>query len=154
MNDIKTILVTTDFSETAKKAFGPAEMLARKFGARLVLVCVEPDRLPPIVVEYASTGLNDILAEQRERTKIRLSKTASDEFGPDLEIETLVGDGTPHIEIIRLAEQKKADLVVMATHGHGFISHAILGSTTERVVRRSPCPVFVVRDCAKESHVE
>lgn len=150
MNEIRSILLTTDFSETAKKAFGPARMLAHKFGAKLILACVEPDRLPPIVVEYAATGINDILADQRERTTKRLKKLAEEEFGPDLDVETVVGDGTPHIEIIRLAESYKVDLIVMATHGHGFISHAILGSTTERVVRRAPCPVYVVRDASED----
>jgi nucleotide-binding universal stress UspA family protein len=50
------------------------------------------------------------------------------------------------MEIVRLAEERQADLVVMATHGRGFISHAILGSTAERVLRRAPCPVLIVRE--------
>jgi nucleotide-binding universal stress UspA family protein len=63
-------------------------------------------------------------------------------------VEPLVAMGTPHVEIVRLAEEQGADLIVIATHGRGFISHAILGSTAERVLRRSPCPVLVVRDPA------
>jgi len=143
---IGTILVTTDFSDTARKAFESARMLAETFGARLVLAHVEPDRLPPIVVEYAAVGVNDILRDQRERARQRLTDLAVESFGRELTVETVVTDGTPHVEIVRLAEQHRADLIVMATHGHGFVSHAILGSTTERVVRRAPCPVFVVRD--------
>jgi nucleotide-binding universal stress UspA family protein len=148
---IRTILLTTDFSETSRRAFPSARMLAETFGAKLVLAHVEPDRLPPIVVEYAAVGVNDILRDQRERARQRLVELAAEAFGSETEVETVVTDGTPHAEIVRLAEQHRADLIVMATHGHGFVSHAILGSTTERVVRRAPCPVFVVRDTGSES---
>jgi nucleotide-binding universal stress UspA family protein len=47
---------------------------------------------------------------------------------------------------VKFAEDNAIDLIVMATHGRGFFSHAILGSTTERVVRRATCPVLTVRD--------
>jgi nucleotide-binding universal stress UspA family protein len=60
-----------------------------------------------------------------------------------------VGLGVPHLEIVRAAEERHADLVVMATHGRGFFSHAFLGSTTERVIRRAPCPVLVVHATTK-----
>lgn len=149
--DIRTILVTTDFSDTAKRAFDAARMLAEKFGAKLILAHIEPDRLPPIVVEYAAVGVNDILRDQRTRARERLQELSDEAFGSEVEVETIVTDGMPHVEIVRLAEQRRADLIVMATHGHGFISHAILGSTTERVVRRAPCPVFVVRDTGQDS---
>ena len=46
--------------------------------------------------------------------------------------------GVPHAEIVRLATERNVDVIVMATHGRGFISHAMMGSTTERVLRRPP----------------
>ena len=143
--DIGTILVTTDMSETSKKAFGPAAELAKKFDARLAVVYVEEDKLPPLVVEYTAVGLDEILREQTLRDRKRLGELVQEQWG-DLEVSKTVAVGTPHVEILRVAEECGADLIVMATHGRGFISHAILGSTTERVLRRSPCPVFVVRD--------
>jgi len=60
-------------------------------------------------------------------------------------VQTRVLAGTPHREIVRFAEEQQADLVVMATHGRGFIVHALMGSTTERVIRHAPCPVMAVR---------
>ena len=146
MQDIKTILLTTDFSDTATKAVEPAVTLARRFGARLVLVFVEEDRLPPLVVEYMAVGVEDVLSQQVDRARERLEEYSAAHLQELEEIELVVGVGTPHVEIVRLAEEKKADLVVMATHGRGFISHAILGSTAERVLRRAPCPVLVVRE--------
>ena len=146
MTDIKTILLTTDLSETSLKAFAAAQELARRFGARLVVAYVEEDRMPPMVVEYTAVGLDQIIAEQLERATRRLDDMVREHLADDIDVQQRVTSGTPHIEIVRLARQYPADLIVMATHGRGFISHAILGSTTERVLRRTPCPVFVIRD--------
>lgn len=146
MIDIKTILLTTDFSETSLTAFGAARDLASKFGAKIVLAYTEADRVPPMVIEGTSFGFEDILEHQRVRAAERLKQFATEHLGTDVTVETTVAVGTPHVEIVHMAERYGADLIVMATHGRGFISHAILGSTTERVLRRAPCPVFVVRE--------
>ena len=146
MNPIKTILVTTDFSETSHKAFDHAREIAEKFGARLVLVHVEEDRLPPLVLEYTEVDLGQLLARQKEHALEKLAELAP-ELGPDVMVQVVAG--TPHVEIVNLAEELQADLIVMATHGRGFVGHAILGSTAERVLRHSPCPVLIVRDTKK-----
>jgi nucleotide-binding universal stress UspA family protein len=150
MYEPKRILLTTDFSDTSKRAFGPALALAQKFGARLHVVFVEEDRLPPMVVEYMAVGVEDLLDRQRARADERLEEFVRCNLGsyPELEWETAMG--APHSEIVRLAEEHAVDLIVIATHGRGFISHAIMGSTTERVLRRAPCPVLVVRDAGAE----
>jgi nucleotide-binding universal stress UspA family protein len=150
MFDIKTILLTTDFSDTATKAVEPALTIAHRFGARLVVVFVEEDRLPPLVVEYMAVGVEDVLSQQVDRARERLAEYAGAHLQGVEGLELVIGVGTPHVEIVRLAEEKQADLVVMATHGRGFITHAILGSTAERVLRRSPCPVLVVREPPEE----
>jgi nucleotide-binding universal stress UspA family protein len=82
-------------------------------------------------------------SQHEEQARSNLNAMAQ-RLGDDT--ETRVTSGTPHLEIVRLAQKLKIDLVVMATHGRGFFSHAILGSTTERVIRRVSCPVLVVRD--------
>lgn len=143
MTEIKTILVTTDFSETSRRAFGPAKLLARKFGARLIVAHVEENRLPPLVVEYMAVGLEEVQQRQEQAAHEELVKLAAEELGRD--VDCIVVAGTPHMEIVRLAEERKPDLIVMATHGRGFFSHALIGSTTERVLRHAPCPVLVVR---------
>jgi nucleotide-binding universal stress UspA family protein len=148
MEQIRTILLTTDFSDTSKRAFGPAATLARKFGAEILLVYVEEDRLPPLVVEYMAVGVDEILGQQVDRAKQRLGETVAELAAQVERVEPLVAMGTPHVEIVRLAEERDVDLIVIATHGRGFISHAILGSTAERVLRRAPCPVLIVRDPA------
>lgn len=146
MDEIRTILLTTDFSETSKKAFAPARALARKYGARVVVVYVEDDRWPPLVVEYMAVGLEDIRQRQHEQARDRLAEFVAEKLGSEVDVTLEAPLGIPHAEIVRLAEEHQAELIVMATHGRGFISHAIMGSTTERVLRRAPCPVLVVRD--------
>jgi nucleotide-binding universal stress UspA family protein len=149
MKEINTILLTTDFSETSKKAFEAARGLAEKYGAKLILAYVEEEQPPTMVVEFADVGIEQVMARQRELSTRRLEDLAAETF-PDLDVETKITVGIPHLEIVRLAGELGVDLIVMTTHGRGFFSHAILGSTTERVVRRAPCPVLVVRDTLVE----
>jgi len=146
MNDIQRILVTTDFSETSKLALPSVRTLARKFGARIVLAHVVEDTLPPLVAEYMAVSVREIVDQQVEQARERLREFARVHLADFPDAETTVGVGTPHVEIVRLAEEGRADLLVMATHGRGFVSHAVLGSTTERVLRRATCPVLVARD--------
>lgn len=143
MQKITKILVTTDFSETSQAAFSLARQVAEKFESELVLLHVLDVQLPPLVFEPSGVGTGEMEQKRVERANERLEAFAA-HLGAD--VETKVASGTPHVEIVRFAEDSDCDLVVMATHGRGFFSHAILGSTTERVVRRSPCPVLTVRD--------
>lgn len=146
---IDTVLVTTDFSDTSKKAFGLARQIADAFGARIVLAYVVEDHLPPLMVDYGgyAARVADIMDSHEDHARKQL-----EELKPALgkDVTTAVTAGIPHLEIITLATKFSADLIVMATHGRGFVSHAILGSTTERVLRRAPCPVLSVRASGDE----
>lgn len=146
MKEIRTILVTTDFSETSAKAFEAASALAERYDAGLTVLHVEDDRFPPLVVEYMAVGLEDIRQRQQEHSRKSLEEFVARHLGDSKDVTLEVALGVPHVEIVRLAEEREVDLIVMATHGRGFISHTIMGSTTERVLRRTPCPVLVVRN--------
>jgi nucleotide-binding universal stress UspA family protein len=146
MNTIRTVLVTTDFSDTSKSAFALAGQVAEKFEAKVVAFHVQELQFHPLVVEYVAVGLPEIERRHEEQAREKLEDVAQ-QLGT--EVETVVASGTPHLEIVRMAEERGVDLIVMATHGRGFFSHAVLGSTTERVIRRAPCPVLVVRDPVK-----
>jgi nucleotide-binding universal stress UspA family protein len=140
---IDRILVTTDFSETSRAAFSLARQVAEKFDAEIVLLYVLDAQLPPLVLESSGPGAGKLERQCAEQAASRLEA-----FGARLGegIETMVTSGMPHVEIVKFAEDNGIDLIVMATHGRGFFSHVILGSTTERVVRRASCPVLTVRD--------
>jgi len=143
MPTIDRILVTTDFSETSESAFSLARQVAEKFDAEIVLLHVLDAHLPPLVFEPSGVSAGEFEQERVKRATARVEA-----FGARLGdgIETSVTCGIPHVEIVKFAAENGIDMIVMATHGRGFFSHAILGSTTERVVRRAPCPVLTVRD--------
>jgi len=144
MNAFRTLLVTTDLSEVSQSAFPLATAIAEKFGAKLVVVYVQEDVMPPFVGEYAQTSIQSILDDQRIHLVEELRRFAEQQIGAGIETETVVTAGMPHAEICRIARERSADLIVMATHGRGFLGHALFGSTAERVVRRAPCPVLTV----------
>jgi len=143
MKAIKSILVTTDFSETSYAAFDLVREVSGKFGARIVLLHVLDAQLPPLVFETSGIGIGQLEKTRADQAAARIKEVAA-QLGTD--VETKVVTGIPHLEIVRFAEDNGIDLIAIATHGRGFFSHAILGSTTERVVRRAPCAVLTVRD--------
>ena len=106
--------------------------------------------MPPLVIEYPGIGFDDMMQHQREQATEHLGRLVEEQLGKELETEFRIIDGIAHVGIVQLARELEADLIVMTTHGRGFFSHTILGSTTERVVRRAPCPVLVVREEHKE----
>ena len=146
---LKRILVPTDLSENAEQAFLHAAAIARWSGAELILVHV--------VEKFMDHSLlySDVWPFQRpvrqyyedleERTASRLDRQVREKVGEDVKIRVLVTTGTPSPEIVMAAEREEVDLIVIATHGRGGIAQALLGSTTDRVLRKAPCPVLVIR---------
>jgi nucleotide-binding universal stress UspA family protein len=146
MKDLKTILLTTDLSDVSKKAVEAAATLARKFDAKIIVVHVG-DLIPPHMEQYWAPGdLVTIKNEAFERARAELADFAAQNLWDSIPVELVVPLGVPHVEIVSLAEKRGVDLIVMAPHGRGFVSHWIMGSTTGRVLRHAPCPVLVVRD--------
>lgn len=150
MSPFQTILITTDFSDTSALALDPALTLAGRFGSRLIVVHVVEDQLPAYMDEFTAVPIDTILETQTKRARESLDTFLDDRLPSDVEAERIVTHGIAHLEILRLAEENGADLIVMATHGRGFVSHALFGSTTERVIRKAPCPVLTIRE-ARES---
>ena len=147
MQNIDRILVTTDFSETSQSAFALVRQMADKFNAEIVILHVLDAHLPPLVFEPSGVSAGEF-----EQQRVKRATARVEAFGSRLgeRTETMVTCGIPHVEIVKFAEENSIDMILMATHGRGFFSHAILGSTTERVVRRAPCPVLTVRDDSLE----
>jgi nucleotide-binding universal stress UspA family protein len=144
MNEVRTVLLATDFSETSLAAFDAARGVAERYGARIVVVHVDECSSVPLLVDYTAVAPAALHKQQLDQAGRQLERLAGDRLS-GLEVERVVAQGVAHLEIVRLADERSADLIVMATHGRGFISHALMGSTTERVLRRANCPVLVVR---------
>jgi nucleotide-binding universal stress UspA family protein len=140
---IRNLLVPIDFSPSSLEAVEFALPLLKKFGAALHLLHVfEPDyplaamAAMPLIVPELEVG-------RRVRRHLRdVAKKYGIELGPR-NIHAL--KGRPFEEICRLARETGSGLVVISTRGNTGLKHLLLGSTAERVVRYSPCPVLVVR---------
>jgi nucleotide-binding universal stress UspA family protein len=148
---VRNVLVAIDFSAPSLEAIEAALPLIKHFGADLHLVHVfEPDYLAssmvaiPLVVPELEIG---------QRVRRRLRDVAKD-YSVPLHRENIHAiKGRPFEEICRLAQEIDIDLIVLATRGNTGLKHLALGSTAERVVRYSACPVLVVRgsDSKKKS---
>jgi nucleotide-binding universal stress UspA family protein len=142
MSGYGSVLVATDLSEPATSALRHAAALADLAGGRLTVTFVVEDRLPPLIM--AQTPDVDGLLERHRATaeKALHEYVAKRLAGRQVELEVRLG--TVHEEIVKLARERQADVIVVGMHGHGFLAHALAGSTAERVLHHAPCPVLVV----------
>ncbi|MFB6106575.1 MAG: universal stress protein [Halobacteriaceae archaeon] len=138
----RTILVPTDGSDGAQRAIQEAVSLADLTGATVHGLYVVDTRDYNTLPESKWVSLQDELRAEGERALDAVQAAAED---ADVAVETAVVRGVPHEEILDYAADHDADLLVMGTHGRTGFDHFLLGSVTEKVVRRSPVPVHVVR---------
>jgi nucleotide-binding universal stress UspA family protein len=145
MLNFNVIVMTTDLSDYSLRALPYAIGLAERFDAKLRILCINEPTLP--VADAAWGGFdvratdNALLAEARAT----LEKIMRDQVPPGLDVEASVITGNAVESIIDFARDQNADLLVMCTHGRTGLSHVLMGSTAEAVVRRAPCPVLTLR---------
>lgn len=144
MSEYANLLVTTDFSEQALPGVLEAARLGARLGSRIFLLYVVEDRLPALMTATSELDRRQLLDKHRQTAEESLQRYAREHL-PGCEVERVVRVGAPVEVILETAEERKADLIVMATHGYGFVRHALFGSTTERVLHHASCPVLVVR---------
>ena len=141
------ILFPTDFSDLARPALDYAKGLAEAFDAQIHCLHVVDDAYQywsAIGPESLPVGPppDEMIALGRTRLARFAAESLSDLKRPAV---THVAYGRPFHEIINYARENNIDLIVMSTHGRGVIAHALLGSTTEKVVRKACCPVLTIR---------
>jgi nucleotide-binding universal stress UspA family protein len=149
--EIRHILVPTDFSESSARTLDDAVGLAQAFGAKLTLLHVV--ELPSYVTDghtpvHVSVALRDDLQGHAQR---ELAKLPPEGSGAPVEIARQVVVGVPHRQILETAVAERVDWIVMATHGRTGLSHLVMGSVAERVVRTAPCPVLTIRPVIERS---
>jgi nucleotide-binding universal stress UspA family protein len=142
---VERIVVPVDFSEHAELALSYAMHLAEAYGAQLDVLhvvdeVVYPDFYPPIVPSGGS-----ITEELRDQALQKMKGLLSAFEGAEAKAAVHVRAGRAAPEIADFAEDQAADLLVIASHGLTGISHVLLGSVTEMLIRRAPCPVLTVK---------
>lgn len=142
----KRILVPTDFSTASQQALDYAIEFSRTLKAELILLhAVEPAYFTGATGVYG-VGFDSGLVQQQIESAAReqLARLAARLKEKRLAVRTALSLGPPAGAITAAAGKLKPDLIVMATHGRTGLSHALLGSVAERVVRTAPCPVLTI----------
>jgi len=140
---MRRILLPVDFSESEQGALNYALGLAKLMRGKIVLLHVierayaGPE--PGMVYIPVSTTAQEELGRERMRGIARKYIPAA------LFDKAILKLGNPYFEITAAAKELKSDLIVISTHGRTGLSHVLMGSTAERVVRHAPCPVLTVR---------
>jgi nucleotide-binding universal stress UspA family protein len=154
--EIRSILVPTDFSECGNYALSYAASLARSFNASIICVHV----IEPIVPTVGYSGMTEPLpiadiSEQLEDSAEReLPKLAECEDCAGLDIEEVIVHGEAASEIVRVAKERKVDLIVVSSHGRTGLGRILFGSTAEAVVRHALCPVLVVKPAPEKGQAD
>ena len=139
------VLLATDFSKPADHAAAHAADLARRHGARLHVGHVVEDFSYWEGYHLERFPSEDVYEELRKNARLAMEDLFDREIREGLAIETHVVHGKPFVEIIRLAREVEAEVVVIGSHGQSGVAETLFGSTAERVVRKAPCAVLVVR---------
>ncbi len=146
MKGVRRILHPTDFSRASGAAFLKAVALAKESRAELLLVYVLLPPTPFIGDGYVSPKTYEELeAAARRSAQRELAKVAARAQKAKARVKAVLVEGVPYDRIARVARSKRADLIVMGTHGRSGLSKFFLGSVAERVIARAPCPVLTVR---------
>lgn len=145
--NITNILVPVDFSPHAERAFGYATALARQLGAQVTLVHVVEDPFATGAwgAETYTPNVGELLQELIAGAERQLTPWTEKPAAQGLTVKTAVITGRPSESIIKHAASERCDLIVMGTHGRTGLSHVVMGSVSERVLRKAPCPVLTVR---------
>jgi nucleotide-binding universal stress UspA family protein len=151
MYNIKKILAPVDLSNLSKLGVRYALEIANSQGAEILIyntITVEETPFPQGAEEWVATQTDlPKIRKTLDRRKKQLERFVAETF-PDFKrhnrVRLEVEIGTPYKKIVDKAKQEGVDMIVMSTHGRTGVMHMLIGSVTERVVRRAPCPVLSV----------
>ena len=166
--EVKKILYATDLSENARFAFAYAVSLADLYGAKLTMLHVlpevselmdkhvigyiDPEKWEEIKAQHFKEAKEALIGKSKDHLAIKqVLHQFSEKVKEGQEGEGFITDdiiverGNPVEQILKYAEERRCDLIVVGTHGQGTLEDVMIGSTARRIVRRSKVPVLVVR---------
>ena len=142
---ITKVLCPVDFSNCSDHALQYAVALAQTYHADLLLLHVV---IPPMSSLPGDPMISEVVQDQQEleiACTARLEETTSPIRELGINVQSCIVNGIPFAEIIRVAREETADIIVIGTHGRSGLKHLLIGSSAERVVRKAPCPVLTVK---------
>ena len=145
----KRIVCAIDFSDCSMQALNYAMSLAQEADAHLTVMHVlewppeMPGNVPDTVL--AGPGISEYAAMAEEDRRARLNAAVPDTVRAYCTVDTVLTSGKPYREILRVAADQDADILVIGIHGRGAIDRLLFGSTAQHLVRQAPCPVLTLR---------
>lgn len=140
------ILMGTDFSDYSKEALDYAVLFAKHFGAELYLLHVlDVPTYIPGVASVTGPDFSELIRSLREGERKRLEALAGEVRQNGVVVHLILKEGTPFREIPKVVKEVSADLIVLGTHGRTGLDRFMMGSVAERVARRAPCPILLVK---------
>ena len=139
LTDYKRVLCPVQLDDHSLTTLALAKQIARNNNGKLFVLHVVAPNIDPTRIGGAALPARDEKVSQQELAKLEQEQLK------DIEHETILRLGHPAEEIVKAEHEFAIDLVVMATHGRTGLTHLVLGSVAERVVRESSCPVLTIR---------
>jgi universal stress protein A len=139
------IVCPVDLSEVSMSALKLAASVAIQFESSLVIMNVVEPIVAPSDFTFGPMTSGEVEDRLVDRSAQALKELAATLQVPSERVSARVERGRASSEIVRVAQEEKADLIVIGTHGYTGMAHVLLGSTAERVIRKAPCPVLTVR---------
>lgn len=143
MLHIRRVVCPVDFSPISKRALDHAAVIARWYEAELVVLHVTP-LMPTIFGFPAAVDTAAVESADAEAVIPELTGFVAEAETMVSATQTVVRSGSPAVEILRYAAEAEADLLVLGTHGRTGFERLMVGSVTEKVLRKAPCPVLTV----------
>ena len=152
--NIHRILIAVEDSPYSEKAINYGVIFAKSLGAKITLVHVDeipissPYSADPLLNESPAM-IPELMHIQEEASKAFL-KRIEDQYGSDVKLSTVTKIGRAQDEILAVADDCKADMIILGTHGRTGFDHFISGSVSESVARKAKCPVLIIPNPEKK----
>ena len=141
---MKTILVPLDFSHASETVLAVVREMAASLGAKVWLIHIEPPEPAFVGYEPGPQHVRDAVAQEAQQNHRRLHDAQEGLQADSVDAEVLLIQGPTVEKILSEADRLGADLIIMGSHGHGALFDLVVGSVSDGVIRKSPCPVVVV----------
>lgn len=145
MSPFRNILFPTDFTPHARAALKYAAAFARQGAGRVVLFSVQGGSVPANLLTVPDRSFEEPEDNWLRQLRRDVKDMLADPLLAGLEVEPVILEGEPALEIARAAREYEIDLVTVVTHGRKGLARALWGSTAEEIIAESPCPVLTLR---------
>lgn len=145
MSPFRNILFPTDFTPHARAALKYAAAFARHGGGRVVLFSVQGGSVPANLLTVPERSFDEPEDNWLRQLRHDVKDLLADPLLDGLEVDPVIIEGDPAVEIARAAREYETDLVTVVTHGRKGLARALWGSTAEEIIAESPCPVLTLR---------